>query len=445
MREKMKIDILVILKKWCQGLVELLMAFPIILAIGILLVPTSRMWIWIGSLSFSYLLGLLTAKYIIRKKGFIQNSVNFLIAAIISYLSVGINISIMFCLILGIYVFRRGMNLAEKDWEKLLPVNVLLFGIIVYFLAYFFYKSNTAMSSYMPAIYWSGVLYLFVTLLIKNTSQISQANLSASEKRSFSSSVLHRNRLIISVTFALILIISGFSQIKDALSNMLKAFAKWLFLLVGSRTEQEQVLYGPPAIDLQGLLGLGVNAEQTKTSLIIEKIAYGVAILIIALLLYFLFRVVFKKIYHLVLKLVNLIMNYLLRNTSNISETDDNDYEDEKESLLKSLSGSYANKFKNWLKDVMEREPKWKDLKDNKERIRYIYRIILFKSVMAGYPYKSYMTPKETSADLSKWNKGKGYDLKESANLYNKVRYSDLEISDEDVERVSNVDFIQSK
>ena len=72
---------------------------------------------------------------------------------------------------------------------------------------------------------------------------------------------------------------------------------------------------------------------------------------------------------------------------------------DEKEKLigLADIGRDYRDRFQNWLKSILEREPKWEELQNNHQRIRFLYRHLILRCLSRGYTYKKYLTPKETA------------------------------------------------
>ncbi|MDB5083439.1 MAG: hypothetical protein JWN30_325 [Bacilli bacterium] len=80
-------------------------------------------------------------------------------------------------------------------------------------------------------------------------------------------------------------------------------------------------------------------------------------------------------------------------------------------------------------------EPRFSDLTTNRQRIRYLYRQLVLRSMLAGYSYKQFLTPRETGEDLSRWGQ-QAQRNKQLIDLYNQARYSEKPISDEQMESV---------
>lgn len=80
--------------------------------------------------------------------------------------------------------------------------------------------------------------------------------------------------------------------------------------------------------------------------------------------------------------------------------------------------------------------PKWKDLKDNRERVRFIYIVFIKKCIKRGFHFDRAMTP----ADISKKIAETPAQQRVFA-CYNDVRYSDerIQVSDSVVKELLNV------
>jgi len=72
---------------------------------------------------------------------------------------------------------------------------------------------------------------------------------------------------------------------------------------------------------------------------------------------------------------------------------------------------------------LIEREPRWEDLSDVTQKVRYLYRRFLIRCISLGYRPKSYMTPNEIKEDLKAWNERKGRQADVLIPLYNLVKY----------------------
>ena len=103
----------------------------------------------------------------------------------------------------------------------------------------------------------------------------------------------------------------------------------------------------------------------------------------------------------------------------------DGGYVDVKEKLMdfKDLGRGYADKLKEWLSSLLKREPRWEELTDVREKIRYLYRHFLFRCIELGYRPKKHMTPNEIGRDIEAWNKDRGRQAEEIIYLYNLARY----------------------
>lgn len=114
-------------------------------------------------------------------------------------------------------------------------------------------------------------------------------------------------------------------------------------------------------------------------------------------------------------------------------------YVDEKESLMnwQKLHGKYTDRLKQWLFRVFEKEPKWESLKNNGERVRYLYRHVILHCISIGYQYKKCLTPTEILYELKESGKV-GHETERIMHMYNEVRYGGKEVSDSAVKQLKD-------
>jgi len=79
-------------------------------------------------------------------------------------------------------------------------------------------------------------------------------------------------------------------------------------------------------------------------------------------------------------------------------------------------------------------QARWKDLRDNESRLRYLYRWRIGRSVKAGYEFKPHFTPEETGEELRAF--GEDPVSKSFVERYNEVRYGGKKISDKELRQL---------
>lgn len=429
-----------IFKKWYQSVIELLVFFPVLFLIGIYAIPDHMLWLWFGFISLLYLLGI-TVGHLFQKR---PRIISVLVGAVIT----GSGVCFLFdrgvtqvvSWILGTAAFIRGVQLRVQRWEDIFPLAGLWIGLIEYFIGYFFFTRLDGLKPFSLAFGWIGIIYMVIMLFTLNFIHLKSASLPGDREPVIPGTIKKHNRLLISVMLIIVGIISFFNSLREGLNRLLSGIGHivWKFLaflseLLAPTTSQEQP-------DLKGgdFEELLPPVKEKSPSIFWDKVieilgsvmAIVAGLAFLGLLVYIIYKL-FKKLVAWLSRFYQLgkEMEYY------------GAYIDEKESLmdLKELGKNYVNRFQQWLAALMEREPKWDELKSNKERIRYIYRHFLISCIAAGYSFKEYLSPAEIGRELSQRDPEKSRDIEELTVAYQQVRYGEKDVADEKIEKLANV------
>jgi hypothetical protein len=136
---------------------------------------------------------------------------------------------------------------------------------------------------------------------------------------------------------------------------------------------------------------------------------------------------------HIFKKSLKELIKRLMANSSWSGET--YGYSEEKENLIdwQSIRHNYAESVKEWLERVFQNEPKWGQLTDNRQRVRYLYRHLVLRSIASGYAFRASRTPVETIGDLTEHEKLEKSLQPALKNLYGEARYGNGTIKDSEV------------
>lgn len=178
---------------------------------------------------------------------------------------------------------------------------------------------------------------------------------------------------------------------------------------------------------------------------------YGNVMLYVAAGLFVIFLIIFigdlKRIAAWIIQrakaLIHEFWNWLMTK----DKSADSGFEDEMTSLRPSDDAvSSARPLKHWMQ---HRLMKWNDLTDNKERIRYVYSRLIMRAMSKGFPFRAARTPDEIAHDLRQWELKQQQkrrrskkmtegerDYKDLSELYNRVRYGNLDVDADDVHRM---------
>lgn len=427
-----------ILKKWGQSIVELLAFFPGLLIIGIYAIPFHLIWIWLGIIPIYYFAGLLAGGFLKRNKRITYILFGMIVSGVGVYFLFQMNFYTILPWISGAVAFVRGIQLRGTRWEDIFPPAGLWVGFAAYFIGYFLFSRIETLKPFSPAISWAGVIYMVLVLFIINFTQLKTASLPGDKEPVLPHVIKKYNRLLITIVLLIIAAISFFNSLKEGVGWIISRIGylirRFFIFLAELFAPVDQ---GPPNLEGGGMERLFPPIKEKPPSIfehIIEIIGIVLAIvaglILLGLLGFALYRL-FKKV------TVWLSRFYQLGKDME----DYGGYVDEKESLIdfKKMRKDYAQRFRQWMSDLMEREPKWDELKTNKERIRYIYRHFLLRCMASGYSFKEYLTPAETGKELSGWQPEKAEDMEKLVDVYEDVRYGDKEIKDAQVEKLAEV------
>lgn len=424
-----------ILIKWLQGLLELLAVFPIIFTIGILLIP-EEVWIWIASLSVLHLIGLFLGKYLSGKPRYAHFGIGLLITVFAAWIASNNIYAMGLILVSGLPVFDRGIRFRGLKWVHMFPTAGLWIGLIIYLIGGIVYSLSSILGTYFPYLAWAGLSYMIITLFTVNSEQLKAASLPGEETTpALSSTILKNNRVMVLLTMAVVMIISYFNQLRDGVTRLAKKLFRFIVeiivflsnLLYQPSTGTEQ----PPGQGPMEMFPDEVN-EPSWILKALEVVAVAIVGIVILILLWYGIKVICR--------LLKKIYKYLTRILKDrISFHEETGFIDEKESLMgfADLGKDYVDRFQKWIQKLMEKEPKWEDLVDNHQRIRFLYRKLLLKCMGTGYSYKNYMTPKETGRDIMSWDKNKNSKIEDLTVIYDNIRYGQGEVKDSKVQELA--------
>ncbi len=417
-----------ILIKWLQGALEILTFFPIIFTIGVLLI-SREIWVWLSSVLLLHLVGLILGKVLLGKARYIYLGIGLVIALFVAWLVPYHIYTKGFIALLGFPMFVRGVHLRGRSWNSIFSISYLWIGLALYLLTGAIYSLAPNLKVYFPYLAWSGLSYMVIAFFVINFEKLKDASLPTDESiPKLPSAIIKNNRILVLLTMALVFIISYFNRLREIVTALFKGLIRLIVDIIVFLTN---LLYQPTTgIDSppdQGQMEI-LPTETVEPSLIakiLEMVAMGVALILLAILLWFGLRIILRKLIKLYQYLSNILKERLFFH-------EDTGFIDEKESLIDfvEVGREYMDRFQRWIQALMEREPKWGELKDNRQRIRFLYRHMILKNIKEGYPYKRHLTPRETGEDILKWEKGEEPLILDLTTTYDKIRYGQDNVED---------------
>jgi hypothetical protein len=429
--------ILLILNKWLKSSAELLFILPMVLAVeGYLLWPMH--WgLLLIILSALYLLGILCSSIFGDRSKWFYLTLGLILSGIGIFPYIGWSFIGVIAWSFSLLAFYRGHLYWNLTWSDVLRISYLWFGVLLYFISSFFFTASDALKPFLSIFTAGGLIGVALSLWMTNAVSLKNTVKSSNQTFVLPNSIVKHNRAAVVVIISIILVITFFKAIQYVITQILNVVmsgiaAIFLFLssLLGSETPVESGENASPGLPIPENSG-----ESPWWNDLLFQIGRYAAFILLGVLVLLLLRKFIKLAYRQILKFLDFLKS---RNSFTRNETG---YVEEETKIIswKGLGKIYTDRLQEWLADMFKKEPKWKDLQTNKERIRYLYRHWLLERIAAGYTIKSNLTPHETEKDVRQW-RSQSEDEAEMAAAYNEARYSNHDISDETVTRIKKVE-----
>lgn len=414
-----------------QGAVELLLYFPVAVLIDVFLFGGARLWLWLPTMVAAYALGYLYRVYFPNSKFVSVLLVFTLFAAIHAWLLFGISLQSLGILAISWVSAFRGSRFAVYVFRYAFPSMYYTLGLFVYFIVSIVSQAVAGLHDYTLFINGFGIAALVVSIIMFNQNMLKQETLEGHKEPVLAKSMLWKNRLLIGVMIVGIAFVAAFEFIRDAVIGFMQMIVAFIVSLLSWSNEEEieEIVDLPPQ---QEPPMFDTSGEPSMFWIILERIMKVVfVIILIAVVIFFIYWIVkngakwMKRFYA------------WLSNRFQFGESLANvqGYEEDVERVAswKDLRDQWKDRLLGFMS--REKRIRWKDLRTNQERIRYLYREELQSAIEGGYLYKPHLTPAETKRDMEKWA-GREELQKPMIESYERARYSDNPVSDEEVELV---------
>lgn len=435
-----------VLRKWLQGVIELILFLPLLLILFTLIPLSLPLPLWISSFALFYLAGIVSVDLLGIQSKWIYLLLSFSFVTIYMMMVTELNYFEIFTWLIGVFLFYRGHLFWSRPWSDLFPLTLYWVSLFVYFLSSLIFSRLEVLAPLIPLLTAAGFISVILTLWMTNSLSLQNVNLSGKKVTEVSKTIKRHNHIAVILITFVIFFIAFFNTIKDLFVQWILAVMHFIIsgivylmsLFAGDDEKPLPVEENPDMPEMSPL----PEGEPARWAQIMEIIMFGLLGIFVLVLLFFGIKALSKVIR----KALHKLMAFL--KTKGAFRTETTGYVDEKTKTvtLKGLGSMYKDRLQHWLSERLRKEPKWKDLKNNRDRVRYVYRHWLIHRIASGYAYKDTLTPKETSMDLVKWrDKGaehRGNDLNEDhsdlTDAYNEARYGNKDIHDDKVLRIQN-------
>lgn len=334
---------------------------------------------------------------------------------------------------LGGAVFLRALLLDADTYTNRSVMYWI--GLLVHFIGYLLFRYHHWFQPYLSWVVVSGVLSLLICVLMTNRESLLAESFSKGDARKVSRQTKRINRSMLFVLLLILAFAVFYGPIIEAFQAMFYKLVQWLSaLLERGESSPPPPEPPPPGSNEMQLPPAEENDGWFKrlSDILFQLVVYVVYVALAAGALFLLY-VGIKQLSRL-LRRISAWLADRFEGRAKMGATQG--FVDEEVQLLnlRHLGREYLDKLRD-LGARIRREP---PPRDNKEKLRRIYRDYVREAVKAGYTFKPHLTPKETLKDIGAWRKrnqraGMSHGL---GGLYYKARYSPAHISDEEMKEI---------
>jgi hypothetical protein len=418
-----------ILTRWFWCLLEYLMLCPVILLIAGFSLPGACVVPFIVVLPFHTLFAVLITSVLKRFKKILTAFIGVVYTTGVSWLWVtlfhietieGTMVTAAATGILFVYGIRAGTagSLRESFYYTI--------GLLLHAASVFLTHQAPLLMPYQTVSLVLAFLFVLGGLPLANRRFLIRETQEKSSLHVIPGTVLRGNRIILIMLLAGIILLSFWKTFLDALVYLTEKVAELIGKLlmwlarVTAPTEQPQ---GGGQLELPP-----IGPTNPVMSLIQDIITYILVLLVVFIILRFLIKN-FKRFYAAITSWFSSVFGRFRKWSG-----EEQGYVDKQESLLK----TETHKRSSFLARLFQREPKWRDMKDNISKVRFLYARFVLDRVRKGFNFNQSETPSETIDRIQGSGKDEKADHDSLRNAYQQARYGNTGADDETVKALKD-------
>jgi hypothetical protein len=413
------------LTRWFWTLTEYMMLFPAILIISGLFLPERFALVFVFSLPLHTLTAIAIARLIDRFKNIVILGIGIayvLIVSLIWFVASAENSRYMLVYMAGTAVFFfRGIVKATDGGP------IIFFyagGLLIHGVSLFFLNRVKIINPYFNIAVIASVIYIAAALPLANRYFLITESQQKNSLNIMPNTVVRGNRMIAFGMLTAIGVLSAGRYLLSGLEFLMRLIGDLISWLTGLLSSDEEQFIPPPQ---KNQIPSFEDIPQAETNPVVEIISEIISTLLTLIILFFVIRYIIKN--H--KAIIQSIMDFFSRLLNRFQRwsSSEQSYVDTQEFLLKfdDLKGP------SFFKRLFRREKRWKDMKDNASRTRFIYTRFVLDNIKRGFRFKVSDTPSETVRRITWEVKSADKDHSLLNEAYNNVRYGKKEISDETV------------
>ena len=310
------------------------------------------------------------------------------------------------------------LNLPEKIAlsQTLIIISCLFFCMfqVLLFLDPF---QTVSSQQAKPVFITAGVIWLIMCVFILNVMNIRRI----SPGRKFTKAMIGGNITLTVIFAGLVMIVANIGAYKEAVLNIIRKVLQ--FLLGGSSEEAVPMETAAPQGDGMDLSALAEDSGPSPFWEFMEKVFLIIAVILMAFLVYWIVKNLIKLFKRLYFKMIDYFGGV-------DSSTSINAYEDKEESIFDKnhFTDALKNRW-NKLRENLKRKPRFSDMETNRQRVRFLYKLLLKAGKDQARPAKQSATAREYLVDADATIEKETF-----LSGYEKARYSNHDVSDEEVQ-----------
>lgn len=418
-------------------LIDYLFFLPFFLLAGAFLSYPHTTWVWLAGFLVMSFIGMIFKKRLPNLSWWMYALFSVIISVPFA-LCIGVEIfPVLFLMIVYPVMFYRGLGYTSRRVGEMLALPVLwVGGFSTYFVAYLLFRNIAPLTDYLPVLTVGGVIFVIGTLFISNSERLKQATLSQAKSPRINQTIKRQNKVYLVLTAILILILSLGSSVRKALLSV----TSWLLNLLSNDREVEELPLEETPLNEGGLgeMFLGEAKEPSRFWEMLQAVMMYTVMIGLAVATLILILLLFKKTREAMLKAYHSFINVLKKQGTQARDAEDTlFYEEEKENLFdfSTWRKERRNQVQAFRSRLFGKRVDWNTL-SNREKVRFIYRNFIFRQTDDKLESD---TPSEVLAKISAETAMNQEKLTALSHAYERVRYSDQEISDEEVEEISKL------
>lgn len=420
-----------VLLRWFWSILEYLMIIPIILIIAGFTFDKNVQVLFALSLPFHMLVSIVITLALKRFSNLLAAIVTALYVAGVTALWVAaasfgtieeISVTIISTCFFFLWGIRAGTGASGRN------LFFYSIGLIVHGISTFLINKSPVLEHLTLTAVVLAIIFVLAGLPFANRRFLLLESREKSSLKVIPGSVIRGNGIITTGLIALILILS----LWDALVKAVVFAANGIAFIIGKVIDFLSSLYEPlgPGKNDQGMEDMLPPAEEGSS--IITYILNGLFILLVLFLIFLIIRYIVRN-FKRICKAIQDMISGMFGSFKRWSSTEQG-YFDQQESILKTELPKKPSIFKK----IFKREPRWRDMKDNASRVRFIYTKFVTDNIRRGLNFSSADTPAETIKRIAAMNKQDIKAHEKIKNAYNSARYSDEMPGDETVNELKN-------